>query len=84
MKSGMKQVQVPRFEPKLCQNGATASRNPWNPSRPLKPTKNHQKVMKSGMNQVQVHPFDPRLCQNVAMASRNPLEPLPLPQTLQK
>ena len=42
MKSGMNQGQVCPFEPKLCQNVATGSRNPLEPLRTLKTTQNQQ------------------------------------------
>ena len=42
MESGMKQGQVCPFEPKLCQDVATGSRNPLEPLRTPKTIKNQK------------------------------------------
>ena len=84
MKSDMNQVQVPPFEPKLCQNVATASRKPPECLPPPKILPKSQEILKSDVNPVQVPQFEPKLCKNVATASRNPLECLPPPQNPSK
>ena len=44
MESGMNQGQVCPFEPKLCQDVATGSRNPLEPLRTPKTHKNQKKI----------------------------------------
>ena len=54
MKFGMNQVQVPPFEPKLCHNVATASRNPL---EPLLTPKSRQKIKK--IRKIPISPYPP-------------------------